>query len=57
MTSFLLDLSTREPSPFAETRTTPLLLGFCGLLATPANLLGSAGAKVAVKAAILGIKL
>ena len=52
MTLSLENLSTRLPSPFAETLTAALLLGFSDLLLAPVNLAGRAGAKVAVNDAI-----
>ena len=52
MTSLLENLSTREPSPFADT-CTAALLALAGLVAGPVSLPGRLGAKLDVKAAIL----
>ena len=53
MTSLFDDLSTREPSPFADT-CTAALLAFGVLVAGPVSLQGRLGAKVDVNAAIVG---
>lgn len=54
MTLSFENLSTREPSPFADTLTAALL-AFCDLLTVPVNLAGRAGANVAAKEAILRV--
>ncbi len=54
MTLSFENLSTREPSPFADTLTAALL-AFCDLLAVPVNLAGRAGANVAAKEVILSV--
>jgi hypothetical protein len=51
MTSLLENLSTRLPSPLADT-CTAALLALAGLVAGPASLQGRLGTKVDVKAAI-----
>ena len=56
MTLSLENLSTRLPSPLADTLTAALLLGLSDLLPAPDNLAGRAGAKLAVNDAILLIR-
>ena len=51
------NLSTRAPSPLADTLTAALLLALSDLLPAPHNFAGRAGAKVAVKDAISLIRL
>lgn len=56
MTLSFENLSTLLPSPFADTLTAALLLGFSDLLPAPDNLAGRAGAKVVVNDAIVQIR-